>query len=117
MSTMGETSNWEQTEVFVDTCGCQRTVVTDEDPNYDGYETDRVEVTRKLCEVHQKEIDVLREKDKEFRKVLEAANKNNEAIRIFYRSFDDRTKIRQVMSASAEQSGNTDLDNSTTAKR
>jgi hypothetical protein len=98
MSTTGEKQHLEKIEVFVVTCGCQRTrsVITYEDPNYGGYEPHQEEVAYKFCEAHQKEIATLHAKEKELRKVLDALRVNNEAIRLFYRRFDCREKKIQL---------------------
>lgn len=37
-------------------CGCHETLYYDDDPEFDGYETDREEKTRTLCESHKNRV-------------------------------------------------------------
>jgi hypothetical protein len=73
---MSDTEDMEVTEVIVHNCGCQHTVVTDEDP-------DRVEVTCNFCEAHRKVNCSLGEQKDEHMTVWDTTRGNEKATPTF----------------------------------
>lgn len=57
-------------------CGCKRVVCYDDDPNFNGYDTDREEVNITLCTNHKEDMKILKEEESHVKQQMKAISES-----------------------------------------